>query len=171
MRRSLAAAGSSAFFVVAPGGVAGLVPWLLTGWRLHRSYAWPWRVLGVVLVVVGAAVLVHAFARFVVEGAGTPAPIAPTQRLVLGGLYRHVRNPMYLAVVAAICGQALILGRPWLYAYAALVAATVWTFVTLYEEPMLARRYGAQYDAYRDAVPGWRPRPRPWRGENEGTDP
>jgi protein-S-isoprenylcysteine O-methyltransferase Ste14 len=167
MRRSVAAAGSSAFFVLAPGGVAGLVPWLLTGWHVHRSYAWSWRALGVVLVVVGAAVLVHAFARFVVEGAGTPAPVAPTERLVVGGLYRHVRNPMYLAVAAAICGQALILGRPWLYAYAALFGAMVWVFVTFYEEPTLAQRYGAQYETYRSAVPGWRPRLRPWGGDDQ----
>jgi protein-S-isoprenylcysteine O-methyltransferase Ste14 len=171
MRRSLAAAASSAFFVLAPGGVAGFVPWLLTGWDVRQTYAWPWRALGIALVIVGAVVLVHAFARFVVEGAGTPAPVAPTERLVVGGLYRHVRNPMYLAVAAAICGQALILGRPWLYAYAVLFGAVVRAFVTLYEEPVLERRYGAQYDAYRDAVPGWHPRLRPWDGETERTDP
>ena len=162
MRRSVAAAGSSLFFVLAPGVVAGVVPWLLTGWRVDRTYAWPWRALGVVLVVAGAAALVHAFARFVIEGAGTPAPVAPTERLVVGGLYRHVRNPMYLAVAAVICGEALILGRPWLYAYGGLFGVAVWLFVTLYEEPVLARRYGAEYDAYRRAVPGWRPRLRPW---------
>ena len=162
MRRSVAAAGSSLFFVLAPGVVAGVVPWLLTGWHVDRTYAWPWRALGVVLVVAGAAVLVHAFARFVIEGAGTPAPVAPTERLVVGGLYRHVRNPMYLAVAAVICGEALILGRPWLYAYGGLFGVAVWLFVTLYEEPVLARRYGAEYDAYRRAVPGWRPRLRPW---------
>jgi protein-S-isoprenylcysteine O-methyltransferase Ste14 len=164
MRRSIAAAGSALFFALAPGLVAGLVPWLLTGWDVQRSYAWPLRALGVALVVAGAAVLVHAFARFVVEGAGTPAPVAPTEHLVVGGLYRYVRNPMYLGVAAAIAGQALILGRPWLLAYAALFGLVVWTFVTFYEEPVLARRYGAQYEAYRRAVPGWRPRLRPWDG-------
>ena len=164
MRRSVAAAGSSLFFVLAPGVVAGLVPWLLTGWHVHTAYAWPWRALGAGLVGVGFAILVAAFARFVSEGAGTPAPVAPTERLVVGGLYRYVRNPMYLGVAAAICGQALILGRPWLYAYAAAFGAAVWAFVTFYEEPVLARRYGAQYDAYRRAVPGWRPRVRPWDG-------
>jgi protein-S-isoprenylcysteine O-methyltransferase Ste14 len=64
------------------------------------------------MVAIGAAVLIHAFVRFVREGVGTPAPAAPTQRLVVGGLYRYVRNPMYLAVLATITGQALILGRP-----------------------------------------------------------
>jgi len=116
----------------------------------------------VALAVAGGVVLVHAFLRFVVEGAGTPAPIAPTERLVVGGLYRYVRNPMYLAVVAVIAGQALLLGRPVLMAYAALVWATVATFVRAYEEPTLEDRFGAEYDAYRRAVPAWHPRCRPW---------
>jgi protein-S-isoprenylcysteine O-methyltransferase Ste14 len=164
MRRSAAAAGSALFFALAPGVVAGLVPWLLTGWAVQRSYAWPLRALGFALVAAGAGVLVHAFARFVAEGAGTPAPVAPTEHLVVGGLYRYVRNPMYLGVAAAIVGQALVIGRPWLLAYAALFGVVVWTFVTFYEEPVLARRHGAQYDAYRRAVPGWIPRLRPWDG-------
>jgi protein-S-isoprenylcysteine O-methyltransferase Ste14 len=163
VRRSAAATGSALFFAIAPGSVAGLVPWLLTGWHVHATYAWPWRALGIALVVIGGAIVAEAFVRFVVEGVGTPAPAAPTERLVVGGLYRHVRNPMYLGVAAAICGQALILGRPWLFAYATLFGAVVWTFVTFYEEPTLARRYGAQYEAYRQAVPAWRPRLRPWR--------
>jgi protein-S-isoprenylcysteine O-methyltransferase Ste14 len=120
--------------------------------------------LGALPFVRGAAVLLHAFARFVMEGAGTPAPVAPTERLVVGGLYRHVRNPMYLAVTATIVGQALLLGQSLLFAYAALFLASTMAFVTLYEEPTLRRQFGAQYDAYRSAVPGWWPRLRPWRG-------
>ena len=98
------------------------------------------------------------------EGVGTPAPVAPTERLVVGRLYRHVRNPMYLAVAAVIVGQALLLGRPALLAYAGLFAAAVLAFVKVYEEPTLQRRFPAQYAAYRRAAPGWWPRLRPWRG-------
>ena len=156
-----AAAGSAAFLVAAPGVVAGLVPWLLTGWESSDPPAWL-AVLGGALIVAGAAVLVHAFARFVVEGRGTPAPVAPTDRLVVGGLYRHVRNPMYVAVGATIAGQALLLGRPWLLAYAAVFWAVVAAFVRGYEEPTLSARYGEQYAAYRRAVPAWWPRLRPW---------
>jgi protein-S-isoprenylcysteine O-methyltransferase Ste14 len=108
-------------------------------------------------------VLVHAFGRFVAEGRGTPAPVAPTERLVVGGLYRYVRNPMYLGVLAAIVGQGLLLGQLGLLAYAALVWVAVATFVQAYEEPTLHARYGAEYDAYRRAVPAWWPRLRPWR--------
>ena len=110
------------------------------------------------MVVAGSVVLVLAFTRFVTEGAGTPAPIAPTEELVVGGLYRHVRNPMYLAVVAVIVGQALILGRPVLLAYAAAVWVVVAAFVHWYEEPTLARTFGVSYEDYRRAVPAWRPR-------------
>ena len=162
--RRRAAAGTAAFLLLAPGVVAGLVPWLLTGWSAEGG-SLPVRILGGVLVVAGAAVLLAAFVRFVVEGRGTPAPVAPTERLVVGGAYRFVRNPMYLAVGAAIVGQALLLGRPVLLGYAAAFAAAVAVFVHGYEEPALARRFGASYDAYRRAVPAWVPRLRPWRGE------
>jgi protein-S-isoprenylcysteine O-methyltransferase Ste14 len=109
MTRARAAAGSLIFLLLAPGLTAGLVPWLLTGW--DSTSPWPLlRVAGVVLIAVGLAVLLNAFARFVIEGVGTPAPVAPTERLVVGGLYRHVRNPMYVAVATVIVGQALLLG-------------------------------------------------------------
>jgi protein-S-isoprenylcysteine O-methyltransferase Ste14 len=152
-----AAAGSAVFFAVAPGVMAGPVPWLLTGWEVEHVWA-PVRVLGIVLIAAGAAVLVRAFARFVTEGLGTPAPVAPTENLVVGGLYRYVRNPMYVAVAATIVGQALALGQAVLLPYAALFMLTVYAFVRTYEEPVLRDRYGAQYEAYRRAVPGWWPR-------------
>jgi protein-S-isoprenylcysteine O-methyltransferase Ste14 len=81
---------------------------------------------------------------------------------VVGGLYRYVRNPMYIAVATTIAGQALILGRPVLLLYALAFGAIVYGFVRVYEEPTLQRSFGAEYDAYRRAVPGWRPRRRPW---------
>lgn len=148
-----------------PGAVAGLVPWWLTAWDAREPpLAWPLRALGVLLLAAGTVALVHAFVRFVVEGVGTPAPVAPTQRLVVGGLYRHVRNPMYLAVGAVIAGQALLLGRAVLAVYAAAFALAVVAFVRGYEEPTLRRRFGEEYETYRRAVPGWWPRLRPWRG-------
>ena len=166
MRKAQATLGTAAFLAAAPGVVAGLVPWVLTGWRQGDSLWPPLRVAGAALVGVGAAVLLLAFTRFVVEGLGTPAPSAPTERLVVGGLYRYVRNPMYLAVVAVIAGQALVLGRPVLLAYAAAVWAVVGAFVHWYEEPVLDRRFGARYGDYRRGVPAWRPRLRPWRPQN-----
>ena len=162
--RLRAALGSLLFLVVAPGVMAGLIPWALTGWRVDGDPSWLAAAAGWLLVAAGGIALLHAFARFVMEGVGTPAPVAPTRHLVVGGLYRHVRNPMYIAVASVIAGQALILGRPGLLLYAVIFGATVWSFVRLYEEPTLAETYGEEYDAYRRAVPGWYPRLRPWRG-------
>lgn len=160
--RTAAALGSSLFFALAPGVVAGVIPWLITGWT--GAPAWlGWRVLGAVVTACGAAVLVHAFARFVREGIGTPAPVAPTQALVVGGLYRWVRNPMYIAVVSCVLGQAGVFGSAALLVYGAALMVVFFSFVRLYEEPTLVRQFGADYEAYRRTVPGWFPRARPAR--------
>jgi len=157
MGRRAAAAGSALFFVAAPGVVAGVVPYLLTGW--HRGHSrLPLQIIGGLLLLVAVPVLVSAFVRFVREGAGTPAPVAPTSDLVVGGLYRYVRNPMYLAVAATIVGQGLLLGRGVLFIYAALFMIVVFAFVRGYEEPKLTHTFGDEYAAYRRAVPGWWPR-------------
>ena len=154
------------FLVLAPGVVAGLIPWLLTGWEVREPlpYWLPLRVAGVILLAAGAAALLDAFWRFVVEGLGTPAPVAPTEHLVVGGLYRYVRNPMYLAVGATIVGQALLLGQPILLLYAVAFAVVVASFVHWYEEPTLKDQFGEQYEAYQRAVPAWWPRREPWDG-------
>jgi protein-S-isoprenylcysteine O-methyltransferase Ste14 len=159
MRKVAAVGGSAVFLVVAPGVVAGLVPWWLTRWRMGARYPAPVRAFGAVVTGAGSAALLGAFAQFALEGRGTPAPPAPTEQLVVRGLYRYVRNPMYLAVLAVITGQALLLGRPVLLGYGAAVGAAFTAFVYGYEQPALARRYGAQYETYRRAVPAWRPRP------------
>jgi protein-S-isoprenylcysteine O-methyltransferase Ste14 len=166
MHRAAATAGSVVFFVVAPGFLAGVVPFWLTGWQFRTPLAFwaPFRVLGAALLAIGIAVLIRLFAQFVAEGRGTPAPIAPPQRLVVGGLYRYVRNPMYLAVAATVVGQSLLFGQPRLLAYAATFLFLSFCFVRLYEEPTLQETFGAAYKAYRSGVPGWWPRWSPWLG-------
>jgi protein-S-isoprenylcysteine O-methyltransferase Ste14 len=165
VRRVRAAVGSLVFLVVAPGVVACLVPWLLTGWEVEEPlpHWFPLRVVGAILLGAGLLVLLDAFARFVLEGLGTPAPVVPTEKLVIGGLYRYVRNPMYLAVGALIVGQSLLLGQLILLAYAALFGLAVWAFVRWYEESTLLQQFGAEYETYRRAVPAWWPRSKPWR--------
>jgi protein-S-isoprenylcysteine O-methyltransferase Ste14 len=160
--RLRAAVGSLLFLVVMPGVVAGLVPWGLTGWEVEDPPL-ILSALGYVILAAGVAVLLHAFVRFVVEGVGTPAPVAPTRHLVIGGLYRYVRNPMYIAVALTILGQAMVLGRPVLVLYALVFGVTVSSFVIFYEQPTLTHQFGAEYEAYREAVPAWLPRRRPWR--------
>jgi protein-S-isoprenylcysteine O-methyltransferase Ste14 len=155
--RVKAAAGSIVFLAVAPGVVAGLIPYWLTGWDAAGDVPTLQVVAGAALVMAGAAVLLNAFARFVLEGIGTPAPVAPTEHLVVGGLYRYVRNPMYIAVATTIFGQMILLGRPGLVLYALAFMAAVWSFAHWYEEPVLATRYGAEYEEYRRTVRGWFP--------------
>lgn len=165
MRQVSSIVGSAIFFLVAPCVVAGLAPWLIADrYRVPLSPSAMPVAIGAALVIAGIAVLLHSFARFAIEGAGTPAPIAPTERLVIGGIYRHVRNPMYVAVLSVIVGQALLFAHWQLLAYACVVAVAVISFVRFYEEPTLAHRYGAEYEIYRRAVPGWLPRLTPWNG-------
>jgi protein-S-isoprenylcysteine O-methyltransferase Ste14 len=162
MRKPAAAIGSAIFFMLAPVVIVGVVPWWITGWRVGRTWL-PVAVLGVILVAAGTVVLLHAFARFVTEGGGTPAPVAPPTKLVVGGIYRFVRNPIYVALVVAIIGQALILGSLRLWIYAAGTWLVTAAFVRWYEEPILRAQFGDDYDEYRRAVPAWVPRTRPWR--------
>jgi protein-S-isoprenylcysteine O-methyltransferase Ste14 len=159
---SRAAVGTAVFFVVAPGTMAGLVPWLITGWADPRGGVLG--VLGVALALAGLAVVVACFARFVTEGRGTPAPVAPTERLVVGGIYRFIRNPMYVGVAAMIGGQALLFRSPGTALWAAVFLATTARFVSLYEQPQLEQQFGESYERYRAAVPGWWPRLTPYRG-------
>ncbi|TDD17913.1 methyltransferase family protein [Nonomuraea diastatica] len=167
MRRSPAAVVSSLFFAAGPGTVTGLVPYWINGWQVHDplpgAAMLPIRVLGAVLVLAGGVVVAGAFLKFVVEGFGTPIPVAAPDRLVVGGFYRYVRNPMYVAIFAAIVGQAMVFGDPWLLVYAAVMAIPVVSFVRWYEEPELRRRFGAEYDDYRSHVPGWWPRFHPYQ--------
>lgn len=159
MRSRLSAAvGSAVFLVVAPGGLAGYGPWAITRWHIAARWALGLRGLGALLLLAGAACVLEAFARFVFVGRGTPAPIAPPERLVVTGLYRYVRNPMYLAVLALIVGQALLLGSMGLLEYAAIVALGFEAFVRLYEEPTLRDEFGDEYEAYCRRVGRWVPK-------------
>lgn len=139
----------------------GLIPWWITHWRFHPlpTGFGALRVLGAALVVFGAAVILDSFVRFAIQGLGTPAPILPTEHLVITGLYRYVRNPMYVAVTAAILGQALLFASEQLLIYGLLVWLAFHLFVYLYEEPTLRRTFGEEYEAYCRTVPRWIPRP------------
>jgi protein-S-isoprenylcysteine O-methyltransferase Ste14 len=116
------------------------------------------------LVGLGIIPVLESFARFAWKGLGTPAPIAPTKHLVVSGFYRYVRNPMYVGVVSAILGQALLFGDVRLLAYAAAVWLATFLFVVVYEEPALRRQFGEEYANFRKHVPRWIPRLRPWKG-------
>ena len=166
MRRILAILGSAIFLVIAPGIVAGYVPWRICRWHvgvplLGTSLI---RIVGVLLVAMGLPVLLDSFARFALQGRGTPAPIFPTQHLVVSGLFRYVRNPMYVAVVSLIFGQGLLFGSIRVLEYGIAVWGAFFLFVVIYEEPTLRRSYGREYEEFCANVPRWIPRLRPWHG-------
>jgi protein-S-isoprenylcysteine O-methyltransferase Ste14 len=164
MRRTGAVAGSSIFFVLVPGTIAGFVPWEMSGWRLGPPLPGvdALRAVGVFLIAAGAAGLLDSFARFALQGFGTPAPFLPPSRLVVNGWYRHVRNPIYLAGLSAILGQGLLFGSVSILWYAAAFWVGCHLVVRLYEEPGLRNRFGRDYDVYCAHVPRWIPRLRPW---------
>src|SRR5215475_1716835 len=169
MRRTVAVIGTAIFFVFVPCVVAGLVPWWISRWEFRLSFLGVelTRFVGAALILAGVAGLVDSFVRFALEGLGTPAPIAPTQNLVVTGLYRYVRNPIYVALVAVILGQAVLFGDVRLFWYGTLLWLFFHVFVVVYEEPTLTQTFGIEYEAYRANVPRWIPRLTPWRA-NEG---
>ncbi len=159
MRKAWAVLGSAVFLVLAPGIVAGLAPWWISRRGADtRWLGWPLLGLGAVLIAAGVLVLLDSFVRFALQGLGTPAPVFPTRHLVVTGLYRYVRNPMYVAVFAVILGQSLLLGSVRVLGYAALVGLAFHLFVLAYEEPTLRKKYGDEYKVFCSNVPRWIPR-------------
>jgi protein-S-isoprenylcysteine O-methyltransferase Ste14 len=146
MKRTSAIAVSAIFAISAPGTVAGIVPWWISRWKMQAPflYFYGFRVIGILFILASLPVLLDSFARFALQGLGTPAPAFPTRHLVVTGLYRYVRNPMYVAVLGLIAGQALLFGNRDLLLYAAVVWLAFQLFVLLYEEPVLRRTYAAE---------------------------
>jgi len=165
-RRVRAIVGTLVFFIVAPGTIAGWIPYRVTAWQIQPPLfgVTALRPFGIVLAVAGLVLLIDCFARFALEGRGTPAPVAPTETLVASGPYQFVRNPIYIAVLLIVIGQALFFGSFTLLAYAGVLWLAFHAFVVAYEEPTLRRRYGPSYDAYHAHVRRWWPRIRPWLG-------
>jgi len=128
---------------------------------LHFS---PFRWVGVLLIAAGVPGLLDSFARFALKGLGTPAPVFPTRHLVVSGLYRYVRNPMYVAIAAVILGQGLLLGDVRVLEYGVLVSLGFHLFVLLYEEPVLRHTFGAEYQDFCVNVGRWVPRLSAWHG-------
>ena len=147
-----------------PGMVAGVVPALLVS--TDEVAAWPLVVLGAACIGLGLALIVQTVALFATEGQGTLAPWDPTARLVVLGPYRRVRNPMISGVLCVLLGETLLFGSTSLLAWLALVFAVNAIYLPLVEEPGLRQRFGADYDAYRAAVPRWVPRLHPWQPAN-----
>jgi len=165
MRRSAGTLITTLFAIVAPGTVVGLVPWLISRWRIAPA-SWdplPFRCAGVCLMLTGVAVVFDSFRRFVWEGYGTPAPLLPPEFLVVTGLYRYVRNPMYVSLLLVLIGEGLLFASLGIFLYAACAWLATHLFVCFYEEPKLRRTFGQSYADYCVHVPRWLPRLTPWR--------
>ena len=145
------------FLILAPGMVAGYIPLALLR-RGPKVEMGVFTYLAIPLWMIGTIILIWSFWNFLHQGRGTPAPIDPPKELVATGFYRHVRNPMYVGVLAVILGHFLWFGFWWLFAYAGMVFLIFHAFVTLYEEPMLKKRFGAAYEHYLEEIPRWIPR-------------
>ena len=168
MRRFASIVGSAIFLVIAPGTVAVLVPWWISHWQIAQ----PWhgfyllRLVGTLMIIYGGGFLLDSFARFAIQGLGTPAPVMPTRHLVVTGLYRYVRNPMYVGVFSAIVGQALLFGNLTVLKYGICMFTVAAFFVLIYEEPTLRRTFGDEYDEFCAHVPRWIPRLKAWEGNS-----
>lgn len=163
MRRSVAAASSLAWFVSIGGTFGCLLPYLLNDWHFHRPLPY-WgiaRGAGVLLICAGLVPVVDSFIEFFKAG-GTPVPVASPPRLVVTGFYRYIRNPIYVGFLIILLGEALLFGSLGLVEYTAVTWCVGAAAVRWYEEPILARKFGADYLAYRHAVRAWLPRLRPW---------
>lgn len=165
-RRALALLATAVFLVLAPGFFVVLVPYWISRWRIQPPLLGftVFRTAGVLLVVAALPVLLESFARFALQGLGTPAPVFPTQHLIVKGFYRYVRNPMYVAVVSMVLGQGLLFGSTYVLVYGICAWLVTHVFVLTYEEPTLRRTFGAEYDTYRANVLRWIPRLTPWSG-------
>jgi len=167
MNQRTAITGSVVHFLLAPALVAGVIPFYLTSWRFEQ-YSIAAIIAGGIPIAAGTLVLLACFWLFVRDGRGTPAPIAPTERLVVRGPYRCVRNPMYLSVIGIIAGQAVIFWQINLLLYGAGAGLVMATFARVYEEPSLCAAFGTEYDEYRLHVPAWLPRWQAWHGASRG---
>lgn len=163
MRRSVAAATSAVWFVVIGGTFGCLVPYLSGDWRFRQPLPY-WaaaRAAGALLICVGLAPVAASFVEFFNAG-GTPVPVASPPRLVVTGFYRHVRNPIYVGFLIILIGQALLTGSSGILGYTAIAWLIGAAAVRFYEEPVLCRKFGAEYQEYRRAVRAWIPRFQPW---------
>jgi len=152
---------SLAWTVLIPGAFAGYLPWRFFGLAdVPLTFRNPIHVLGVLCIGLGAALLGTCIWEFARTGRGTLAPVDPPRELVVRGLYRFVRNPMYLSVTLIVLGEVFLTWSRPLLVYWALWFAAANLFVIGYEEPTLRRRFGVAYERYTQTVGRWLPRPR-----------
>jgi protein-S-isoprenylcysteine O-methyltransferase Ste14 len=148
------------FTILVPGTVTVLVPYLLLSWdiRFFSLEIGAIRFLGLPPILLGALTYLWCAWDFTFTGRGTPAPIDPPKELVVKGLYRYVRNPMYVGITLILTGEALLFESAVLFLYAGFLLVCAHLFIVFYEEPTLKRLFGASYESYCKSVSRWIPR-------------
>ncbi len=147
-----------------PGFLLVYIPWWITRFRIPPGEAaWQW-LIAAFMFLAGLVPLCASMVRFVFAGRGTLVPGVPTERLVVSGLYRHVRNPMYLGVLLSLAGEAVLFRSRDIIIEALIAWLAAHVFILVYEEPTLTGRYPDEYALYKRSVPRWLPRMKPWTG-------
>ena len=145
--------------ILLPGVVAGYIPWRFFGLsHVQLDITNPLTALALLLIAAGAALLIACTWEFAARGKGTLSPVDPPKELVVQGLYRYVRNPMYLSVSTIVLGEALLARSRALVVYWVILFVAANLFVMLYEEPALRRQFGESYTRYQEGVGRWLPR-------------
>ena len=145
------------FVLLQPGIVVGLIPYFIVTRSQAKSLATlhTTHYLGLLAMLVGLIVVLSCVFGFIKHGKGTLSPADPTQRLVIKGLYRYSRNPMYVGVLLLLLGEALLFGSAMLLLYMLLVGIGFHLFVVYVEEPRLRKDFGEQYKVYCQKVRRW----------------
>ena len=146
------------FTILQPGLVAGLIPYFIVRDTLANIWSNPFQwnhMVGLLIMVIGLLILLHCVYMFAKEGRGTLSPVDPTKALVAKGLYRYVRNPMYIGVMTILIGEAVFTSSMKLWLYAGLIFILFHLFIVFVEEPRLKRDFGEAYDSYRKSVGRW----------------
>lgn len=146
------------FTILQPGLVAGLIPFWIIGFRTNNIFdeAWWWpHYVGTIIFMIGFVIMLWCIMSFAVRGKGTLSPIDPTKNLVVSGLYKYSRNPMYVGVILILIGEALFFQSVELWIYSLLVLIAFNTFAIVVEEPRLRRDFGEEYIRYCARVRRW----------------
>lgn len=146
------------FTILQPGIVAGLIPFLIVRGDLKRILTLPWTVVqysGVIVFLIGTFIMIHCIIKFAIDGRGTLSPADPTKSLVISGLYKYSRNPMYLGVMSILIGETLFTYNFYLFLYSCMIFLVFNLFIEFLEEPRLKKDFGKEYENYKKRVKRW----------------
>lgn len=146
------------FTILQPGIVAGLIPFFILGDKVNDIFVQPlqlYHYAGAIIFLIGFIIVLRCIISFAVEGQGTLSPADPTKKLVISGLYRFSRNPMYVGVTLMLIGEAIFFQSIDLWIYSLFLYIAFNLFTILVEEPRLRKDFGEEYKIYCEKVRRW----------------